>query len=119
MATYRAVFSDTVIAESDHTVVVDGYRYFPEAAVHREFLVDSTHLSVCGWKGQASYYDVVVDGARADEAAWYYADPKSAADMVRGHIGFWRGAKVERSRDAEGDAAPRSAMTRLSRRLAG
>jgi len=88
-------FSGVVIAESDDTIVVDGYRYFPAASVHDEHLIPSTHHSVCGWKGQASYYDVTVARATDQNAAWYYADPKPAAGMVVGYIGFWHGVRIE------------------------
>jgi uncharacterized protein (DUF427 family) len=93
--TYRAIWNGTMIAESDDTIVVDGYRYFPIEAVHCEYLSDSSHRSVCGWKGQASYYDVVVDGKRNRDAAWYYPHPKPAAGAVRGRIGFWQGVRIK------------------------
>ncbi len=91
----RARWNGTVIAESDRCVVVEGNQYFPADAVNREFLRDSVTHTVCGWKGTASYYDVVVNGAVNKDAAWYYADPKSAADNIKGYIAFWKGVTVE------------------------
>ena len=91
----RARWNGTVIAESDRCVVVEGNQYFPADAVNREFLRDSVTHTVCGWKGTASYYDVVVNGAVNQDAAWYYADPKSAADNIKGYIAFWKGVTVE------------------------
>ena len=93
--TYRAIWNGTMIAESDDTIVVDGYRYFPIEAVHCEYLSDSSHRSVCGWKGQASYYDVVVDGEVNRDAAWYYLEPKAAASSIAGWIAFWHGVTIE------------------------
>ncbi len=84
-----------MLAESDDVVVVDGYTYFPTDAVRWELLEPSAHRSVCPWKGQANYYSVVVDGARNDDAAWEYREPKPAAAAVRGRIGFWRGVRVD------------------------
>lgn len=106
MSTYRAIWNDVVIAESDDTIVVDGYRYFPTASVHDEHLIPSTHHSVCGWKGQASYCDVTVGGATDQNAAWYYADPKPAAGMVVGYIGFWHGVRIEVVHDPSEPALP-------------
>lgn len=90
----RAVWNDTVLAESDDIVVVDGYTYFPVESVDRSHLVDSTHTSVCGWKGRADYYTVIVGDAENRDAAWYYADPSKAAERVAGRIAFWRGVQV-------------------------
>lgn len=91
----RASWNGAVIAASDKCVVVEGNQYFPAAAVKREFLRDSSTHSVCPWKGTASYYDVVVNGATNKDAAWYYPETKSAADHIKGHIAFWKGVKVE------------------------
>jgi uncharacterized protein (DUF427 family) len=85
-----------VIAESDDCVVVEGNHYFPRDAVRKEYLRDSSHHTVCSWKGTASYYDVVVDGAVNPNAAWYYPDPSEAAKSIAGHIAFWKGVKVEK-----------------------
>jgi uncharacterized protein (DUF427 family) len=91
----RATWNGAVIAESDDTVVVEGNHYFPAESVRPENLAPSTLSSVCPWKGTASYYDVVVDGQVNAGAAWYYREPKPAADQIRGRIAFWRGVTVE------------------------
>ena len=90
----RAVWNDTVIAESDDTVVVEGNHYFPRDAVHAEHLSPSEHHTHCHWKGEASYYNVVVAGQTNPDAAWYYPDPLPAADHVRDRIAFWKGVQV-------------------------
>ncbi len=91
----RAIWNDVVIAESDATVIVDGNHYFPPEAVKHEHLSESAHHTVCGWKGTASYYNIVVNGAINKEAAWYYAQPKEAVQQIAGYIAFWRGVRVE------------------------
>ncbi|HEX8999367.1 MAG TPA: DUF427 domain-containing protein, partial [Blastocatellia bacterium] len=53
-----------------------------------------TH-TVCGWKGTASYYNVVVNGEVNKDAAWYYPETKDAAKNVEGYVAFWKGVKVE------------------------
>ena len=91
----RAVWNGTIIAESVRCVVVEGNQYFPPEAVKREFLRESQTHTVCGWKGTASYYDVVVNGQTNKDAAWYYPETKPAADNVKGYIAFWKGVTVE------------------------
>ncbi|MGQ9909943.1 MAG: DUF427 domain-containing protein [Candidatus Flexifilum sp.] len=90
----RAEWNGKVIAESDRTIVVEGNHYFPPDAVNREYLTASDHHTTCAWKGEASYYNVVVDGQVNPNAAWYYPQPKEAARQIAGYIAFWRGVKV-------------------------
>ena len=92
----KATWQGTVIAESDDFEVVEGNLYFPREAIKSEYFEESGHTSVCGWKGTANYFHVVVDGQRNDDAAWYYADPKSAAGNIKDHVAFWKGVTVER-----------------------
>ena len=89
-----ASWNGEVIAESTDTVVVEGNHYFPIESVADGVLEASDHTSVCGWKGTANYYDVVVDGRRNPNAAWYYATPKDAAAEITGRVAFWHGVAV-------------------------
>jgi uncharacterized protein (DUF427 family) len=91
----RALLGDTVIAESDDTVVVEGNHYFPRTAVRAEFLEDSATTTFCPWKGTASYHAVVVDGQRAGDAAWFYPEPKPEAAAIKDHVAFWKGVRIE------------------------
>ena len=91
----RATWSGRVIAESASCETVEGNHYFPPEAVKREFLQPSETHTTCGWKGIASYYDVVVDGQTNKDAAWYYPDPKPAAANIAGYVAFWKGVKIE------------------------
>jgi uncharacterized protein (DUF427 family) len=109
----RATWNGAVLAEADDTVVVEGNHYFPPDALNREYFAASDHHSVCPWKGRASYYDIVVGGKLNRAAAWYYPDPRPAAEVIRGRVAFWHGVRVERDSDA---AAP---LARLRRRLTG
>jgi uncharacterized protein (DUF427 family) len=90
----RAEWHGAVIAESDATVVVEGNHYFPADSVHHEHLRPSAKHTTCPWKGVASYYDVVVGDAVNPGGAWYYPEPKPAAEAVRGRIAFWQGIRV-------------------------
>ncbi|EYF02592.1 DUF427 domain-containing protein [Chondromyces apiculatus] len=92
----RATWEGAVLAESDTFKEVEGNVYFPPSALVREHFQDSATHTTCGWKGEASYYDVVVDGKVNKDAAWVYREPKDAAKQIKDHVAFWRGVKVER-----------------------
>jgi len=91
----RATWKGTVIAESDRCEIVEGNCYFPPDGVRREHLRESATHTTCPWKGEASYYDVVVDGETNRDAAWYYPQPKDAARRIADHVAFWHGVTVE------------------------
>jgi uncharacterized protein (DUF427 family) len=89
-----ATWHGKIIARSDDTVIVEGNHYFPSDAVDKESLRPSQTTTVCPWKGTASYYSVVVDGETNEDAAWYYPEPKEAAQQIKDHIAFWHGVTV-------------------------
>ena len=90
----KASWNGTLIAQSDDTVMVEGNHYFPESALNHKYVSFSNHKTSCPWKGQASYYSLMVDGNLNQDAVWYYADPKPEAEMVRGRVAFWKGVQV-------------------------
>ncbi|MBW3629822.1 MAG: DUF427 domain-containing protein [Gemmatimonadetes bacterium] len=94
----QASWNGAIIAEAGDGAVeiVEGNVYFPPDAVRREHLAASETRTICPWKGTASYYHVTVDGQVNRDAAWYYPDPKPAAENIRSRIAFWRGVHVER-----------------------
>src|SRR5262249_12857772 len=91
----KAIWNGAVLAESDDTHVVEGNHYFPAESLKREFFQPSATHTVCGWKGTASYYNVVVNGQSNLDAAWYYPDPLPAAKEIAGRVAFWKGVQVE------------------------
>ena len=97
----KAVWNNTVLAESDETIVVEGNHYFPPESVDSSYLRPSDQHTVCPWKGVASYYDVEVDGERLEGAAWYYPEPRPAARQIAGYVAFWKGVRVVKSDDVE------------------
>jgi uncharacterized protein (DUF427 family) len=90
----KAIWKDTVIADSTDTVVVENNHYFPLAAVHAAHLEPSHTTTVCPWKGTANYYSVKVGAEINIDAAWYYAEPKPAAAQIKGRVAFWKGVRV-------------------------
>lgn len=89
-----ARWNGTIIAQSDDTVMVEGNHYFPPEDVRREFLEPSKTTSFCPWKGKAQYYSIKVADTTNRDSAWYYSDPKPAAEEIRGRIAFWKGVEI-------------------------
>jgi uncharacterized protein (DUF427 family) len=92
----KAIWEGVVLAESNQCVEVEGNQYFPGDAVKQEYFKPSAAHTVCPWKGTASYYDLEVNGKRNPGAAWYYPEPKPAANQIKGYVAFWKGVKVEK-----------------------
>jgi len=90
----KAIWNGVLIAESDHTQIVEGNYYFPVDSIKSEHFRENENHTVCPWKGTASYYDIEVDGQVNRDAAWYYPSPKPAAKNIKDHIAFWRGVQV-------------------------
>ena len=91
----KATWNGQVLAESDDTTMVEGNHYFPPDSLDREFFRDSDTHTTCPWKGLASYLDVVVDGNTNRDAAWYYPEPKEAAEHIAGYVAFSKGVSIE------------------------
>lgn len=91
----KAIWNEAVLAESDQCQVVEGNSYFPPESIDRQYFTESTKHTTCPWKGEASYYDIVVEGQVNKEAAWYYPSPKEAAQHITGYVAFWKGVTVE------------------------
>jgi uncharacterized protein (DUF427 family) len=97
----KALWNDTVIAEAsqDELIRIEGNWYFPPSSLKREYFKDSDHHTTCVWKGEASYYDVVVDGQTNDFGAWYYPAPLAGSiERVKqdftDYVAFWNGITV-------------------------
>lgn len=63
--------------------------YFPADDVLAGVLVPSGHRSLCEWKGQAVYFDVLVGGERKPNAAWSYPAPTPGFASIAGHVAFY------------------------------
>jgi uncharacterized protein (DUF427 family) len=91
----KATWNGKTLAESDETIVVEGNHYFPAGSIKREHFKSSEAHTTCAWKGEASYYDISVDGQMNRGAAWYYPEPKPAAANIKNRVAFWKGVVVE------------------------
>jgi uncharacterized protein (DUF427 family) len=97
----KAVWNNTVIAEAtqDELIRIEGNWYFPPTSIQKEYFKDSDHHTTCFWKGEASYYDILVDGQTNEYGAWYYPVPKDGSiEKVKqdftNYVAFWNGVEV-------------------------
>ena len=85
-----ASIEDTVIADSDNTIKVEGNHYFPADSVNFDLLNETDHTTVCHWKGNASYYTIEANGDKFENAAWTYHDPLTERAMpIKDHVAFY------------------------------
>ena len=87
-------FNGEVLADSTEAVRVDetGYPpvyYLPRHAVRMDLLEPTDHRTLCPYKGDASYFSVVHDGKRAENAVWYYEEPIPAVQGLKGLVAFY------------------------------
>lgn len=90
----KASWNGHILAESDDTIVIENNHYFPPSSLDKQYFKASDTTSRCPWKGTASYYSVIVDGAENKDAAWYYPEPLDAAAEIKGYVAFWKGVEV-------------------------
>jgi uncharacterized protein (DUF427 family) len=91
----RVIFAGQTIVDSTnvrllHETGIPPVHYFPMSDVRAELLEPSTQRTVCPFKGEASYWSLVVDGRRADDAVWGYEDPLPERSDIKGHVAFYR-----------------------------
>jgi len=63
--------------------------YIPREDIEMKYLIPTTKMTVCEWKGAASYYSISVHDKRADNAAWHYPDPTPGYESIKGYIAFY------------------------------
>ena len=90
----KAIWNGAVLTESDETIVVEGNHYFPPNEINNEYFHESETHTVCGWKGTASYYDIVAGGETNKDAAWFYPSAKAEAKEIENYVAFWKGVEM-------------------------
>ena len=90
----KAIWNNQIIAESSNTIQVENNHYFPFESIKKEYFEESKTHSTCVWKGEASYYNIVVGEKYNKDAAWYYPNTKDAAKHIEGMVAFWKGVEI-------------------------
>ena len=90
----RVIFAGKVIADTTRALALKeasypAVNYVPRADADMSALARSDHATHCPYKGQASYFTIVVDGRRADNAVWSYEQPFPAMAEIKDHLAFY------------------------------
>lgn len=85
------------VLETSHPPVY----YISPAFIAPGALRPAAGSSLCEWKGQADYSDVVTNGAVAPRAAWRYRTPMDGFAAIAGHFAFYARAMDQCSVDGE------------------
>ena len=90
----KVVFNGMTIADSSkaYRVLETSHPptfYIPVEDVDMRCLLPAEGRSLCEWKGQAAYFDVVVHGRRAARAAWHYPAPTPDFEAIAGYLCFY------------------------------
>ncbi len=90
----KALWNNVVLAESNNIEIVESNYYFPHETINQEFFQPSATETFCHWKGNASYYNIVVDGKTNPDAAWFYKQPYEKALHIKNRVAFWKGVEI-------------------------
>ena len=85
-----AYWQDVLLAESDKTIEIEGTLYFPREGVRMEYLEKTATNTRCPWKGNATYFNILVGKAILIDSAWSYERPKPRGHRIKGHVAFWK-----------------------------
>jgi uncharacterized protein (DUF427 family) len=73
------------VLETSHPPVY----YLPPSDIKMEYLEKSRQSSWCEWKGQATYYNLLVEKRKLEKVAWYYPHPVADFRSLKDHIAFY------------------------------
>ena len=91
----KAIWHGQVIADSEETREVGGYRYFPRDSVRMDLLSAAPKTArdlECPHGVQ--FYDVGSGADRSPRAAWSYEKPRPLMQKVDHWVGFWEDVEV-------------------------
>lgn len=97
----KVIWNGETLAEAakEDLIRIEGNWYFPPKSLNWQFFEESDHRTTCMWKGEAHYYDVVVNAERNEFGAWYYPEPLDGSiERVKkdfsNYVAFWNGIEV-------------------------
>ena len=92
----KAVWHGQVIADSERTLELDGFVYFPRETVRMERLRQAPKTaSDLECPHGVQFYDVGNGNAWSPRAAWSYEAPGKAMLRVDHWIGFWEDVEIQ------------------------
>lgn len=89
----RVMVNGETIADSTRTIALyeNGYpvvHYFPRGDVRMDRLVRTAHHTRCPFKGEASYFNIIPNGA--ENGVWSYEQPYDEMLAIKEHLAFYR-----------------------------
>jgi uncharacterized protein (DUF427 family) len=90
----RVTFAGRVVADTEEalTLAEASYKpalYIPRAHTDMSLLAPTDHRTHCPYKGDASYFTVMVDGRSAENAVWSYEQPYPAMAEIKEYLAFY------------------------------
>jgi uncharacterized protein (DUF427 family) len=64
-------------------------QYIPQKDVDMTLLERTDHQTYCPYKGDCSYYSVLLGGERSVNAVWSYEAPYAAVAAIKHHVAFY------------------------------
>ncbi len=93
---HKATWHGKTIAESDRTLEVGGYIYFPRDTVRMDLLkVTPKTPSDLECPHGVQFYDVIEGDTKSPRAAWSYLAPQPKMKPVDHWIGFWEDVAIQ------------------------
>jgi uncharacterized protein (DUF427 family) len=91
---YQVRYGDHVIGDSRMALALKeaSYKevlYFPRDDIQMAYMSRTEKSTHCPYKGDASYYTIVMDGRIAEDAVWSYEAPYPAMEIIRGYLAFY------------------------------
>jgi uncharacterized protein (DUF427 family) len=77
-------------------------QYVPRDDVSMDYMTRTEHHTHCPYKGEASYYTILMDGQFAENAVWSYEDPYPAMAEIKDHLAFYPNKVTIRELDEPG-----------------
>jgi uncharacterized protein (DUF427 family) len=83
------VVADSRLALTLREATYPPVQYIPRADVAMGLLVRTQHSTHCPYKGDASYYSLVVGDRRSENAVWTYETPFTAVSAIQERLAFY------------------------------
>jgi uncharacterized protein (DUF427 family) len=64
-------------------------QYIPREDVDMDHMTRTDHHTHCPYKGEASYFTILMDGVFAENAVWTYEDPYPAMSEIKDYVAFY------------------------------
>jgi len=90
----RVTVAGSIVAQSTRALLLEeiGYPtvyYLPRNDADMSLLVRTTHYTYCPYKGDCTYYNIPIGGAKSEFAVWTYEKPYESVASIREHLAFY------------------------------